>query len=170
MKKNILILLLSFFTAYSVFAQNSFEKLFSKQSTDVFRCIQEVTSGGGYIAAGYTADSTANDTDAYVVRMNTIGDTIWTYTYNGPLSKKDLFYKIISTFDGGFIACGYTNSKTGTSDDILYVRLNSSGQKLWSKTFGGSGKERGQDIIETSDGFTIAGYSTTPPAQYYDAM
>ena len=170
MKKNILILLLSFFTAYSVFAQNSFEKLFSKQSTDVFRCIQEVTSGGGYIAAGYTADSTANDTDAYVVRMNTIGDTIWTYTYNGPLSKKDLFYKIISTFDGGFIACGYTNSKTGTSDDILYVRLNSSGQKLWSKTFGGSGKERGQDIIETSDGFTIAGYSTTPPAQYYDAI
>ena len=170
MKKNILILLLSFFTAYSVFAQNSFEKLFSKQSTDVFRCIQEVTSGGGYIAAGYTADSTANDTDAYVVRMNTIGDTIWTFTYNGPLSKKDLFYKIIRTFDGGFIACGYTNSKTGTSDDILYVRLNSSGQKLWSKTFGGSGKERGQDIIETSDGFTIAGYSTTPPAQYYDAI
>ena len=170
MKKNILILLLSFFTAYSVFAQNSFEKLFSKQSTDVFRCIQEVTSGGGYIAAGYTADSTANDTDAYVVRMNTIGDTIWTYTYNGPLSKKDLFYKIISTFDGGFIACGYTNSKTGTSDDILYVRLNSSGQKLWSKTFGGSGKERGQDIIETSDGFTIVGYSTTPPAQYFDAI
>ena len=170
MKKNILILLLSFFTAYSVFAQNSFEKLFSKQSTDVFRCIQEVTSGGGYIAAGYTADSTANDTDAYVVRMNTIGDTIWTYTYNGPLSKKDLFYKIIRTFDGGFIACGYTNSETGTSDDILYVRLNSSGQKLWSKTFGGSGKERGQDIIETSDGFTIVGYSTTPPAQYYDAI
>ena len=170
MKKNILILLLSFFTAYSVFAQNSFEKLFSKQSTDVFRCIQEVTSGGGYIAAGYTADSTANDTDAYVVRMNTIGDTIWTFTYNGPLSKKDLFYKIIRTFDGGFIACGYTNSETGTSDDILYVRLNSSGQKLWSKTFGGSGKERGQDIIETSDGFTIVGYSTTPPAQYYDAI
>lgn len=170
MKKNILILVLSFFNVYSAFAQNSFEKLFSKQSTDVFRCVQEVSSGGGYIAAGYTADSTANDTDAYVVRINTIGDTIWTYTYNGPLSKKDLFYKIIGTFDGGFIACGYTNSETGTSDDILYVKLNSSGQKLWSKTFGGSGKEHGQDIIETSDGFTIAGYSTTPPAQYFDAL
>lgn len=170
MKKNILILVLSFFNIYSTFAQNSFEKLFSKQSTDVFRCVQEVSSGGGYIAAGYTADSSANDTDAYVVRINTIGDTIWTYTYNGPLSKKDLFYKIISTSDGGFIACGYTNSLTGTSDDFLYVKLNSSGQMLWSKTYGGSGKERGQDIVETSDGFTIAGYSTTPPAQYYDAL
>lgn len=170
MKKYILILLLSFFTVYTAFAQNSFEKLFSKQSTDVFRSVQEVTSGGGYIAAGYTADSSANDTDAYVVRINTIGDTIWTYTYNGPLSKKDLFYKIISTSDGGFITCGYTNSETGTSDDILYVKLNSSGKKLWSKTFGGSGKEHGQDIIETSNGFTIAGYSTTPPAQYFDAL
>ena len=170
MKKHILTLLLSFFTVYTAFTQNSFEKLFSKQSTDVFRSVQEVTSGGGYIAAGYTADSSANDTDAYVVRFNTTGDTIWTYTYNGPLSKKDLFYKIIKTSDGGFITCGYTNSETGTSDDILYVKLNSSGKKLWSKTFGGSGKEHGQDIIETSNGFTIAGYSTTPPAQYFDAL
>ena len=170
MKTYKLLLLLSFFTFNSAFAQNSFEKLFSKESTDVFRCVVEVSAGGGYVAAGYIADSTVNDTDAYVVRLNINGDTLWSFTYNGPLSKKDLFYKIISTSDGGFIVCGYTSSISGTSDDILCVKINSFGKSQWSKTFGGSGKEHSQDIIETSDGYTIVGYSTTPPAKYFDAI
>ncbi len=169
MKKNNFILLLTLFSAINAFSQGSFEKLFSKESTDAFRCVREVTAGG-YVAAGYTADSTANDTDAFVVRLNIYGDSLWTFSYNGPLSKKDLFYKIINTSDGGFIACGYTSSVSGISDDVLYVKLNSLGQMEWVKTYGGSGKERGQDIIETSDGYTLAGYTTSPPAQYYDAF
>jgi hypothetical protein len=163
------LLLLITLVSVNGYAQG-WEKLFSKESTDVFRCVQSVTPGlGGYVLAGYTADSTVNDTDAYVVRLNGSGDTIWTFTYNGALSHEDLFYKVINTSDNGFIACGYTASVTGLSDDILYIKLNSSGQLQWAKTFGGSGKERGQDIVETSDGFTIAGY-TTSPNTYYDAL
>lgn len=154
-------------SSISASSQVTWEKLFSKKSTDVFRSVQEVTTGG-YIVAGYTANFTANDTDAFVVRLNVNGDTVWTYTYNGPQSRQDLFYKIIETSDGGFLACGYTNS--GTSDDILYIKLNSAGIFQWAKNYGGSGKERSQDIVETIDGYTIAGYTTSSPAQYYDAL
>ena len=151
-------------------SQITWEKLFSKNSTDVFRCIREVPAGG-YIVAGYTSDFTANDTDAYVVRLNNNGDTTWTFTYNGPLSKKDLFYKVIPTSDGGFALCGYTSSVSGTSDDALYLKLNSAGQQQWVKFYTGSGKERAQDIIQTADnGYAIVGYTTTSPAQYYDAF
>jgi hypothetical protein len=171
MKKLLLIAVLIFVSLSKADSQTSWEKLFSGISTDVFRCVKEVPSGG-FIAAGYTADSTASDTDAYVVRMNINGDTIWTFRYNGPLSKKDLFYKVINTSDGGFTLCGYTNSVTGLSEDAMYLKLNASGQQQWVKFYGGSsGKERAQDIIQLPDnGYAIVGYTTSAPAQYYDAF
>ena len=152
------------------FGQTTWEKLFSNKSTDVFRSVTEVPSGG-YAIAGYTSDSTVSDTDAYVVRINTLGDTLWTFRHNIGLSKKDLFYKIINTADGGFVMCGYTNSVTGVSDDILFTKINGSGQLVWTKTWGGSGKDRAQDIVQLADGtFGIVGYTTSAPAQYYDAF
>ncbi len=158
--------LLLFLTNLS-FSQ-SWERLFSKQSTDVFRCVQEVSTGG-YVAAGYTADSTVNDSDAFVVRLNPNGDTLWTYTYNSGSRKKDLFYKIIETSDGGFLALGYTNSFPVVSDDILYIKLSSSGTEQWVKTWGSAETEHGQDVVETIDGYTLCGYTTTP-ANYYQAV
>jgi hypothetical protein len=150
--------------------QITWEKLFSAKNTDVFRSVKEVPAGG-YVAAGYTSDSTVSDTDAYVVRMTNAGDTLWTYRQNIGLSKKDLFYKVIVTADGGFVMCGYTSSITGISDDILIVKLNSSGQMVWTKTLGGSGRDRAQEVIELSNGsFVVTGYTTSSPASYYDAF
>ena len=170
MKKNFYIILICILTSVFSKAQTTWEKLFSNTSTDVFRCVIE-SPAGGYAIAGYTADSTVSDTDAYVVRINTIGDTLWTYRQNIGLSKKDLFYKIINTSDGGFAMCGYTNSITGLSDDVLITKINSSGQFMWTKTWGGSGKDRAQDIIQLADNsYAIVGYTTSPPAQYYDAF
>src|SRR6187431_1256930 len=83
-------------------AQITWEKLFVQSNTDVFRSVQEVPAGG-YIAAGYTSHWSANDTDAFVVRFDAFGDTLWTRTFNG--GKKDQFYKVINTSDGGFVFC-----------------------------------------------------------------
>ena len=150
-------------------SQVTWEKLFSARSTDVFRSVIEVPAGG-YICAGYSADSTSNDSDAYAVRLTTAGDTIWTYKYNGPSSRKDIFYKVINTFDGGFVFCGYTTGNAG-SDDLLILKLNSSGTFVWKQTWGGTQRERGQEIIQTSDNnFVVVGYTTSSPATYYDAF
>ncbi len=169
MKKSGVLLVLMFLAVNFLSAQTTWEKLFSKISTDGFRSVQEVPSGG-YIVAGYTADSSVNDTDAFVVRMNISGDTIWTFNYNGPLSKRDVFYKVINTTDGGFLASGFTNSVTGLSDDMLFVKISSSGQIQWSQTYGGTERERVQDLVETVDGYTFVGYTLSPPAQYYDVL
>lgn len=153
-----------------LFAQTSWEKIFIKKNTDVFRSVAEATAGG-YILAGYTADSTVNDTDAYVVRMNTSGDTLWTKTLNGTSSRKDLFYKVINTADGGFAFCGYSTSYGAGSDDSYWVKMDGNGNVLWTKTLGGIGKDRAQEIIQTADGgYAITGYTTSAPAQYYDAF
>ena len=51
---------IALFSSMHSSAQISWEKLFSKKSTDVFRSVIEAPAGG-YILAGYTADSTVND-------------------------------------------------------------------------------------------------------------
>ncbi len=169
MNKIFLVIVLSFFSIASVNSQVTWEKLIVNDSADVFRHIEE-DNAGGYVVSGYVVQSLVRDSDAYVIRFTSTGDTSWTFAYNGALSDDDLFYKAKPTSDGGYIACGYTKSVTGVSDDILYVKLNSSGQMQWAKTYGNTGKERAQDVVETSDGYTIVGYSTSPPAQYYDAL
>ena len=173
MKKSSLInLLVTGFVLISnlAFSQITWEKLFSKKSTVSFRNVIEVPSGG-YIVAGYTADSTANDTDAYAVRMTTAGDTLWTRKINGPNNGKDLFYKVINTGDGGFAFCGYSTNNGIGNDDAYIVKMNSSGTIQWSKYWGGTGKERAQDIVQTADGgYAISGYTTSAPAAYYDAF
>ena len=103
----------------------TWEKLYIKKSTDCFRCVREVPAGG-YVLAGYTSNLTPNDTDGLVVRMNTNGDTLWTFVYNGPSSKEDCFYKVVPTADGGFIVCGYSRS-FGNGDNAFYLKINSNG-------------------------------------------
>ncbi len=111
-----------------------------------------------------------NDTVGLVVRMNDNGDILWTYVYNGPSSKEDLFYKVVPTADGGFILCGYSRS-FGSGDNAFYLKLNSNGIFQWVKNWGGSGIERAQDIVELSNGkFVLCGYTTSSPARYFDTF
>src|SRR6185503_13680494 len=147
------------FTTHESHSQITWEKLFTQSNTDVFRSVIEVPSGG-YIAAGYTSQWSANDTDAFVVRMDVNGDTIWTQTFDG--GEKDLFYKVINTFDGGFMLCGYSSSFGNGSDDAYYVKLDSNGNELWHFTYGGIGKDRAQDVAATMDGgYILAGYTNS---------
>ncbi len=169
MKKNILLLSSILFLSFCCHAQITWEKLFVKSSTDVFRCVQEVPSGG-YVAAGYTSQWSANDTDAFVVRLDINGDTLWTRSFNG--GRKDLFYKVINTSDSGFVMCGYTSSYGNGSDDSYYMKIDAAGNELWHFTYAGVQKDRAQDIIQTSDGgYAMCGYTNSGTgAQGYNAF
>jgi len=172
MKKEAFSLLFLFclLLAFSADSQITWEKLFSKKSTDAFRCVIEVPTGG-YLIAGYTADSTVSDTDAFVVRMRTAGDTIWKKRINGPNNGKEVLYKVINTSDGGFAFCGYSTNNGAGNDDAYFLKMDSVGNIEWLNYWGGAGKDRAQDIIQTPDGgYAITGYSTTSPALYYDAF
>ncbi|MCE3260197.1 MAG: hypothetical protein K0S12_1838, partial [Bacteroidetes bacterium] len=74
--------------------------------------------------------------------------------------------------DGGMIICAtsnsnnYPNNKTDNSrglSDYWVIRTDASGNKLWDKTYGGSGTDRVSHIMRTSDGgFLLTGSSTSP--------
>jgi len=89
----------------------------------------------------------------------------WVKTFGG--SNEETAQSIIETLDGGFAIIGYTNSndgditgKTLLENDFWVLKLDRNGDLQWSNTYGGSGDDRGQAIIQTQDGgYALAGYS-----------
>ncbi len=123
------------------------------------------TSDGGYIVAG---SSGSNDGDVsgnhgyfdfWIVKLNASGDTVWKKTFGDTLY--DVAFSIKQTTDDGYIIAGYLSIDINNAD-YLIIKLNSSGDLLWQKTFGGSHTEEANSIIQTSDGgFIVAGYSNS---------
>jgi hypothetical protein len=136
-------------------------KTFSRANYDGSVSIQQ-TQDSGLIIAGYTGGDSEH-WDVYFIRTNSSGDTLWTRTYGG--TKEDEGYSTQQTSDGGFIIAGRTFSfgmGTPDSSNVYLIRTNSSGDTLWTKTFGGVGTDYGYSVQQTSDGgFIIVGYTTS---------
>ena len=118
------------------------------------------TSDGGYIIAGYTNSYGAGSYDIYLIKTDSIGDTLWTKTYGG--SGNDLGYGVDITDDGSYITLGSTNSFGAGDFDIYVIKVNSNGDTLWTKTIGGINGEGGYEIGQVSDkGYVIVGYTSS---------
>jgi hypothetical protein len=110
-----------------------------------------------YITAGmtFTANPICNY-DVYLLKINNAGDTAWTKvigrTYN------DCAYSITTCFDGGYILTGYSETGSGGNEDVYLVKTDSSGDTMWTRTYGGSDDERGYCVTQTLDnGYIIVG-------------
>jgi len=120
----------------------------------------EQTTDGGYIMAGRTDSYGNGASDFYLVKTNSNGDFLWDKTYGGDLN--DRAFTAMETSDGGFIIGGYAASFNVGYFDFYMVRTNSTGDTLWTRTYGGEWQEEIYDIEETSDGgFAAVGYTNS---------
>ena len=114
------------------------------------------TTDGGYIVAGGTGSYGAGIGDVYLIKTNSSGDTLWTRTFGG--INPDFSYSVQQTSDGGYIITGYTNSYGAGGNDVYLIKTDSSGDTLWTETFGGSFTDIGNSVQQTTDGgFIVAG-------------
>jgi len=117
-------------------------------------CVQQ-THDGGYIIAGHTASFGAGNYDVYVVKTATNGDTLWTRSYGGGATDRGFFVQ--QTSDGGYIIAGYTESFGAGATDVYLLRTDSSGDTLWTRTYGGDQRDYGWEVVVTPDGgFAVA--------------
>jgi hypothetical protein len=112
------------------------------------------TTDGGLAALGDSYSNTT-DHDFYLVRLDSLGDTLWTKTYGGAAS--DYGYDIQQTVDGGFILVGMTNSFGAGGQDIYLVKTDSAGEQIWARTYGGALHDVGWSVRIVSGGYIIAG-------------
>ena len=118
-------------------------------------CMVEA-SDGGYIIAGMTHSFGAGSLDAYAVRIGPMGDTLWTRAYGG--SDRDEAYSVAEAPGGGYLIAGLTYSFGAELSDVYIIRTDSSGDTLWTRTFGGPGLDIAVSVAATSDsGFVVTG-------------
>jgi hypothetical protein len=67
----------------------------------------------------------------------------WNRTYGGPYG--DGAWSLHEAEDGGYIVTGFTSSQ-GQGSDLWLVKVDSSGQKEWEKTFCGSQEDVGYSV------------------------
>ena len=114
------------------------------------------TSDGGFMILGgsrsFFPGAGYPYADAYVIRTNSAGDTLWTKTYSNWDGNDDFVYAMTPTSDGGYVM-------VGTSfDRVWLVKINSAGTTLWSSLYEIGTNEYASSIKETSDGgYTITG-------------
>jgi uncharacterized delta-60 repeat protein len=125
------------------------------------------SSDGGYVIAGYTQSFGAGGYDMYVVKLDSNGNVVWTKTIGG--SNSDVANSIVQSSDGGYVVAGETLSFGASGRDIYVVKLDSSGNIVWTKTIGGSWDDFANSVIQSSDGgYVIAGYTQSFGASWYD--
>ncbi len=112
---------------------------------------------GGYIFTGQTFSSGLGG-DAYLVKTDSIGDTLWTKTFGG--AQYDEGMSVLANSDGTYIFC-VRDSSSGAGDiDVQIIKTDSAGTIIWNKTYGGNKKDTGKMIQPTTDGgYVIAAIS-----------
>jgi len=117
-----------------------------------------LTSDGG-IAIGGTIQET-NNQDIIILKTDTAGNLLWSKTYGGEGFEYGAM--LVETTDAGLAITGITNVSGSGYDDIYLVRTNSTGDLLWSKTFGGDRTDQGFGLVRNiNNGFSITGLSNS---------
>jgi hypothetical protein len=115
------------------------------------------TTDGGYIVTGFTTSYGGSDSDLWLIKTDSLGDTLWTRTYGG--SSCDEGFSVQQTADGGYIVTGFTTSYGGSDSDLWLIKTDSLGDTLWTMVYNSGGSyEKGKCVRQTADGgYVITG-------------
>jgi hypothetical protein len=146
--------LLVIFSFLSGSAQITFEKTYGLDSLDIGYSVKP-TFDGGYIIGGFTRNHQGGFGHAYVIRLNAMGDTLWTKIYG-----LQYFYTIANsvqqTNDGGFIIAGYAQTYNGIAG-LYLIKTDENGDTLWTKiATNGMDVAEGYAVRQTNDGGFVA--------------
>jgi len=120
------------------------------ESIDRAYSIQQ-TQDGGYIVTGMITPAGREDRDIWLVKLDSVGDTLWTRTF-GSDTVSEVGRSVHQTSDGGFVIAGYVNY-IGFMSDVCLLKTDSFGNQMWMKTYWDEGAlNQGNSVQPTSDG------------------
>jgi len=136
------------------------------------------TNDGGYAILGYSKSSDGDISenngfeDFWVSKLDALGNMIWKKSFG--FSGADTGISMIQTNDGGYLLSGVLDvsasggegnskslfAKRHAGGDYWIIKMDSNGEKQWSKFFGGTFTDKPYDAIQTPDNsYIIVGSS-----------
>jgi hypothetical protein len=119
------------------------------------------TSDGGYVATGYSYTSDAGSPNLIIAKVDASGNQEWLKTLTDYTISQGI--SVIPALDNsGYIAVGYMQESSTDDRDMLLVKFNNSGTKIWAKRYGGKSTstnnyDEAYDIIAADNGYYVTG-------------
>ena len=109
------------------------------------------------LVTGNTESYGAGASDAFLLKVDTLGNANWLKTYGTPNNERG--NSLVENLFGLYIFCGSADSLATGISKVFMIRADSSGAMLNKKTFGDSlASSIGNSLVVTKDsGFVIAG-------------
>lgn len=113
---------------------------------------------GNYIIAGESYSFSNGESDGFVAKVNTMGDTLWTKHFGG--LKKDWFNDIAVNEYGEIGLCGVATNDIDETD-FWVMKLDLDGNLLWDLALGDTLDDEGQSIVFMENGdIEVTGFNT----------
>lgn len=142
------------------------------------------TTDGGYLVAGETSSNDGDvvagygaTRDIWVLKLTATGNLSWQKRFGG--NGLDVANNVLALSDGSFVIAASTSSSDGDATgnhgsggytDGLLLKIDSAGNKIWSKCYGGSRNDELMNLQVVNNRIYAAGYANSvdgdiPPNQ-----
>ena len=90
---------------------------------------------------------------AWLMKINSFGDTLWTKTYRGIGMDSPL--RALLQLDGSTLILGFADSSGNGDGELGLMKINSFGEPLWTKTYGKTNYDLSSQMTVQTDGSII---------------
>jgi hypothetical protein len=102
-----------------------------------------LTDDGGYILGGGVVDG------PWIIKTDSLGNVVWSHFFNNNYFSH--ITHVQQTLDGGYMAAGTAYSDSNWSDFYI-IKMDGSGDTLWTRSYGTNGAEEAHCAQQTFDG------------------
>jgi len=127
-----------------------------------------VTASGDILVVGEVATPTSSNFDVYVAKVSAEGELLWG-KYVPSTDASDAGFGICEVNPGSILVTGYSYNEAAGNTDIVAISLDSLGNEVDRKYFGGPGLDIAYDIQPSATGGILVTGKTSLPT-HVDAI
>lgn len=117
------------------------------------------TSDGGYLITGKTNSVINSNQQLVLIKTDSEGNVVWSKIFGGSASEDGLHWAELS--DGSYLIVGNTESFGEGLQDIYLIKVNSTGEKIWTRAYGSEEMDYGEAVLVNQNEIYIVGRTTS---------